>query len=42
MMIEYTHQRFDKGMVEVGVRGLDFELERRSQGYRGPGVTLPA
>ncbi|OAL49438.1 class I glutamine amidotransferase-like protein [Pyrenochaeta sp. DS3sAY3a] len=36
MFIEYTHQTFDKQLVELGCMGLDFDLEGRSQFYKGP------
>lgn len=36
MFIEYTHQNFDKKIVELGCAGLDFALEDRSQFYKAP------
>lgn len=40
MMIEYTYQTFDKKMVEIGLAGLDFELNGRKQFYSEPYMDL--
>ncbi|CAO2647800.1 Nn.00g087220.m01.CDS01 [Neocucurbitaria sp. VM-36] len=36
MFIEYTHQNFDKKIVEMGCMGLDFDFHGRSQFYKAP------
>jgi hypothetical protein len=36
MVIQYTLQKFDKQLVELGCEGLDFEVEGRSQTYKKP------
>lgn len=40
MVIEYTHQNFNKKVVEMGCVGLDFDFEGRSQFYKTPPMRL--
>lgn len=40
MFIEYTHQTFDKKIVEIGCVGLDFDFHGRSQFYKSPPLSL--
>lgn len=40
MVIEYTHQNFNKKVVEMGCVGLDFKFEGRSQFYQAPLLSL--